>query len=285
MQIGRAWTVRQATFGDRDRLSRLVGEAQRVMLRFRSDRLAVYLTEEPFLLLEEAGRLKGFLVCLARRPPLAALAAAGLSDDVAVSSWLDHLLTPCIAHLRAGGTTALTYTGSAAWLTGPLQGRGFQLISHIVTFEKANLSIPHEGNQTVDVRPVESADMPALVALDALVFHPRWRNSVDTLTRWKEVVPFFVVGVVEESVVGCCCCSVIEPGHGYLIRMAVHPSWQGRGVGTRLVAETVRFFGRAGARRITLNTQEENERAQRLYRKFGFRLMGREATALWRKLQ
>jgi ribosomal-protein-alanine N-acetyltransferase len=83
---------------------------------------------------------------------------------------------------------------------------------------------------------------------------------------------------------GYCCCSTSDPGHGQLIRIAVHPLWQGKGLGSRLMAEAIRFFQAAGVRHITLNTQEENERAQQMYRRFGFRLVGQEATALWREL-
>ena len=93
-------------------------------------------------------------------------------------------------------------------------------------------------------------------------------------------MPFFVVAVKEEELAGYCYGS-LEEGHGHLIRMAVHPAWQGQGVGSRLVAEAMRFFQQADVQLVTLNTQEENERAQRLYRKFGFQLTEREAVALW----
>jgi len=187
METGNVWTVRQATPADEGQLRQLMARAGRVALCFHGDNLAGHLIREPFLLAERAAKLRGFLAFFMRRPPQAALVAAGLADDWAISPWLDRLLPRCIAYLRARG----------------------------------------------------------------------------------------------EEPVGYCYCSV-EKEHGHLIRMAVHPAWQGRGIGTRLLAEAVRFFQQAGARLVTLNTQEENERAQRLYRKFGFRLTGREAVALWR---
>lgn len=284
MEIGatRVWSVRQATPGDEGPVRRLIERAERVAMRFPAEELVDYLTRKPFLLAEEGGGLRGFLACRVSRPPRAALVAAGLADDWAISPWLDRLLPRCVAHLRASGATSLSYIGSAAWLTGPLQVREFRLVSNIVAYEKTGWAIPGVGNQAVWVRPVRPADFPALVALDALVFHLLWRNSVAALRQWRETMPYFVVAVVEEPV-GYCYCST-KGEHGHLVRMAVHPAWQGRGVGTRLVAEAVEFFRRTGAQLITLNTQEENERAQRLYRKFGFRLIGREAVALWMDL-
>lgn len=284
MEAESVWVVRQVTPADEGRLRRLIARAERVVLRFPAGDLADYLAREPFLLAEKAGRLRGFLACFMSWPPQAALAAAGLADDWAIAPWLDRLLLHCVAHLRARGVTSLSYVGSATWLTGPLQDRGFSLVSHIVAYEKIGWTIPDKGNRVVQVRPVRPADFQALATLDALDFHPLWRNSVEKLERWRKTLSYFVVAVAGEGPVGYCYCSVGEKGRGYLIRMAVHPAWQGQGIGTRLVVEAVRFFRRAGVRRVTLNTQEENERAQRLYRKFGFRLMGREAAALWRNL-
>jgi ribosomal protein S18 acetylase RimI-like enzyme len=277
------WRVRQATLADEGQFRQLIERAERVVLRFHTKDLANYLAQEPFLLAEESGRLRGFLAFFMPRPPQAALAAAGLADDWAISPWLDRLLSHCVICLRTRSATALSYLGRAAWLTEPLQERGFRLVSHVVAYEKSGWAIPDEGNQAVSVRPVRSTDFSDLVTLDALVFHPLWRNSIGTLKRWKEISPYFVVVVTGDKPVGYCYCSV-EKGHGHLIRMAVLPAWQGRGVGARLLAEAMHFFRQVGTWLVTLNTQEENEQAQRLYLKFGFRLMGREAVALWMDL-
>ena len=278
------WTVRQATSADEGRLRRMLENAQRVMLRFGAADLGKYLAQEPFLLAEDAEKLQGFLSWVVRLPQQGALAAAGLGDEVDVAYWLDLLLLASIARLREGGVTALSYTGSAVWLLEALQGRGFQLISHIASFEKTGWSIPQERNQDVVVRSAGPPDFEALVALDAPSFHPRWRNTLESLRKWWESLPYFVVAMMDERVVGYCYCSTGEPGQAHLIRVAVHPSWQGQGIGSRLMAEAILYFQGVGARHITLNSQEENERAHKLYRRFGFRKAGREATALWREL-
>lgn len=288
MTVGAAasnrWTVRQATPGDESGLLRLIERAGRVVLRFHPKELADYLSRKPFLLAEKAERLRGFLACFVSHPPRAALAAAGLADDWAILPWLDRLLPPCQAYLHEFGVTSLSYVGAAAWLVGPLQARGFHLVSNIVAYEKRDWAIPENGDQTIKVRPAQPADFSALVAMDAMDFHPLWRNSAETLSQWRETLPYFVVAVAGEKRVGYCYCS-LEDKHGHLVRMAVHPAWQERGIGTRLVAEAVGFFRQAGTQLITLNTQEENKVAQRLYRNFGFQLIGQEAVALWKDLQ
>jgi ribosomal protein S18 acetylase RimI-like enzyme len=186
--------------------------------------------------------------------------------------------------LRAGGSVSLSYVGPATWLAEPLQDRRFRLLDHSVAYETTDLTVQHPGNPAVEVRPAQPADFESLVELDELDFHPVWRNSLETFRKWRQMLPYFVVAGLGENLVGYCTCSLLSPGHGHLARMAVHPHWQGLGIGTRLLAEAGRFFREAGAHRVTLNTQEGNQRAQWLYRQTGFRLVGREAVALWRDL-
>ena len=64
--------------------------------------------------------------------------------------------------------------------------------------------------------------------------------------------------------------NALDGDYGYLVRIAVHPSASGQGIGVRLMAEAIRFFEHARATRIMLNTQDDNIRAHRLYEWFGF---------------
>jgi ribosomal protein S18 acetylase RimI-like enzyme len=62
----------------------------------------------------------------------------------------------------------------------------------------------------------------------------------------------------------------VDEGSGHLVRIAVHPSFNHKGIGTRLMAEAVRFFQKAQVSPIMLNTLEDNYQAHRLYEWFNF---------------
>ena len=64
--------------------------------------------------------------------------------------------------------------------------------------------------------------------------------------------------------------NALEDEFGYLVRIAVHPSVNGQGVGVRLMSAAITFFQQAHVLRIMLNTQDDNTRAHRLYEWFGF---------------
>jgi putative acetyltransferase len=61
------------------------------------------------------------------------------------------------------------------------------------------------------------------------------------------------------------------------LTVAVHPAWQGRGVGRRLFEQLFAAVerDRPGVHRVELKARESNARAIRLYESLGFRIEGR----------
>src|SRR5262249_14841056 len=57
---------------------------------------------------------------------------------------------------------------------------------------------------------------------------------------------------------------------GYVQRLAVAPAAQHRGLGRALLNDGLRWLRTRGARRVYVNTQEDNERALALYLQAGF---------------
>jgi L-phenylalanine/L-methionine N-acetyltransferase len=63
--------------------------------------------------------------------------------------------------------------------------------------------------------------------------------------------------------------------HAASLGMAVDPEWRGRGIGAALLGEAFRWAGWAGVEKVFLTVYPHNDRAIKLYRKFGFVEEGR----------
>jgi len=281
--------VRQAAPADEEAVQQLMRRARWVEAPFEIAEVGHYLEREPFLLAWEASpapapagrgrkRLRGFLAAALSRAWAARLYAVVVSDLWSVASALHVLLPPCEEILRDQGAAYLVYLGATKWLTVPLEREwGFRLHTAVVGYEKVDWHIPARGNQKVSIRPVRREDIPALVEVDAAAFHPIWQNGPRAFARFQQTEPVFIVAEMQGQVVGYLFGRVnLDTQHAHLIRVAVHPTWQGRGIGVRLLAEGLDALREAGAEFVTLNTQQDNQRSQRLYRWFGFRRIGEE---------
>jgi ribosomal protein S18 acetylase RimI-like enzyme len=63
--------------------------------------------------------------------------------------------------------------------------------------------------------------------------------------------------------------------HVASLGMAVAAEWRGKGVGSALLAETIRWAEEMGVEKLALSVYPHNEAALALYRKFGFQEEGR----------
>src|SRR5581483_669738 len=161
------------------------------------------------------------------------------------------------------------------WLRSSLLLKGFLPHRRLYAYDKYDYAIPTPGNQEVTIRSLhigdslEDGDLPALQVLEEACFEPLWRYDSVAFSDIAATHPYFVVAELNGRVVGYQF-NTLEGDAGYLIRIAVHPSVNGQGIGARLMAEAMRFFKQANVSRIMLNTQEDNYHAHRLYEWFGF---------------
>lgn len=146
----------------------------------------------------------------------------------------------------------------------------------------------------IRVVPMELADIPQVVAIDHRSFSLPWSASSYRFELTENHASHFHVAVNTEPqpirnfiqrlrylgqppprpVVGYIGYWLIED-EIHISTIAVHPDWRGRGIGDQLLRVALTQAAEAEAVMVTLEVRVSNTVAQRLYRKYGFEVVGR----------
>ena len=114
--------------------------------------------------------------------------------------------------------------------------------------------------------------MDTLLHIDRAAFTPFWRFDEHGLREAIEATSSSTVLLIRDADGGATGFAIVGFGSAisYLQRVAVHPDWQGQGMGRSLLRVAARKARSAGARVMLLNTQQDNDPALRLYVQEGF---------------
>jgi [ribosomal protein S18]-alanine N-acetyltransferase len=269
-----ATQVRLLTSNDLPLVLRLLNTSEFIYQRFTPEELPMLLKHYPAVGMFNGDSMSGFLLSQTVNPPSAWIGGFGVSwtESREYISLLEMLLEQLTKHLIKRGVRYLYYSGNDMqndWLRDVLLVRSFALHRLLYAYDKYDYSVPSTGNPDVKLRPVEKRDIPALLAIEEACFEDFWRYEALSFEDIAATHPYFVVAELNDKVVGYQF-NALEDKFGYLVRIAVHPSVNGQGIGVRLMSEAIAFFQQAHVLRIMLNTQDDNKRAHRLYEWFGF---------------
>lgn len=275
--------VRAITQGDLRSIMRMVDTAWRVHIRVPPVELGAKIKVLPGVLAEDQSGLRGFMVMEPQRPYVALIIAAALRDTWSVRPYLDLLLPEVERAVQTEGLPALAHIGNVAWLVEDLQKRGFETREWIVAFERHGTEPPPATAAPAQLRSAHSSDLPTLLTLDGLAFNHIWRKSAGNLNEALASADSFTVAEVEGQLAGYTWYERYNL-HAHLTRLAVHPAYQGRGIGAQLLHWAIVNALESGVNMITLNTQENNERSRSLYERFGFVYTRQRMPVLWKNL-
>lgn len=143
-----------------------------------------------------------------------------------------------------------------------------------------NRDLPPAEPQAFIIRPFEANDLDEVLALLAMI--PANRHMTDD--QWRDVAlrlreapgvevfvaqithaPSLIIGFVALSVV-----RTLTEGRGFISDMAVLPTYQGRGVGTKLLEMVIRRASQISLTTLLVNTERANDRVRALYARSGF---------------
>ena len=270
------YAVRRATRDDVGAISETLLQAERVAW-YTDVRSAEQLVErQDVLLVERGGRLTGICGLAIAPQSVARIQVFASRERWRTREVLRALLETVPSTLREEGVETLAFVGPDPWLLAELAAHGFHRVNAILTLHKQSFEVPDHGNRDVIVRPMRPADLSQLVAIDKAAFVPLWRNTEETFQEYREQRSDWSVAELEGTIVGYSCLN-LSGRHGHITRIVVHPRYQGQRIGVRLLTEAIATLAKSGAFGVTLNTQQDNERALRLYKWFGFRSLGKEA--------
>jgi ribosomal-protein-alanine N-acetyltransferase len=134
--------------------------------------------------------------------------------------------------------------------------------------EPSTFALSIRGMTRRDIRAVRRIERAAFQdAWPARTFETELRNGfADYFLAVRPGVPEAVLGYAGVWYM---------PEQVHLVTIGVHPDSQGRGVGSRLLVEVFRRAERSELATVALEVRASNERAQALYRRFGFEEVGR----------
>jgi len=148
------------------------------------------------------------------------------------------------------------------------------------------------------IRPMETGDVPAVVAIDRMSFPTPWQAS-SYLYELKHPTQSFYYTLLKSAtndpapsrqgwlfrlrallnppqdsrVIGYVGCRW-RPAEAHISTVAVHPDWRGKGLGELLLLVAMENALEQGVDVVSLEVRPSNHVAQRLYRKYGFRFTG-----------
>lgn len=125
-----------------------------------------------------------------------------------------------------------------------------------------------EETSTINFRPMNEADIPALVSLEAESFYDAWNENMLRNEIANQLTTYLIMEVAGR-LVGYAGFWLVA-GEAQITRVAVLDAERGQGYGTRLTAALVNKAWELGAEAITLEVRESNLAAQRAYLTCGF---------------
>lgn len=191
-----------------------------------------------------------------------------------------------IAAAAADGCDAAVTAALAPPEQEPFLAVGFAVHERLHLLERSVDDLPVLA-AAADLRRGRRSDRPRILAVDAAAFSAFWHLDPTGLDDALDATPssrLRVASVPGDATVVGYAITGRAGSRGYLQRLAVDPSAQGRGIGAALVVDGLRWLRRWGAREVLVNTQEANDAALSLYERLGFRRRTEGLAVLRREL-
>ncbi|MGB5233927.1 MAG: ribosomal protein S18-alanine N-acetyltransferase [Candidatus Macondimonas sp.] len=120
-------------------------------------------------------------------------------------------------------------------------------------------------------RPLTLQDLPAIMAIERRAYEFPWTTGIfsDCLR-----VGYTAWGLEEFATLRAYCITSIAAGEAHILNLCVDPSYQGLGLGGRLLGRMLDLARKRQVERVLLEVRPSNEQAMALYHRYGFSKVG-----------
>lgn len=125
------------------------------------------------------------------------------------------------------------------------------------------------------IRRADEPDLPAILAIEEKSFATAWTEDFFRHELHNPISRFYVLEK-DKKIVGYIIIWIVAD-ESHIANIAVHPEFRSAGLGGKLLNFAFEIAQRNGAKTITLEVNEHNEAARRLYEKYRFSVTGRRS--------
>jgi ribosomal-protein-alanine N-acetyltransferase len=277
MIIKRELHIRPVQPQDRQKLANLIQFEVYVHRHLDWRQPLDWIGTSPYLVVERGAEFLASLACPPDPPQVAWIRLFAARSKISVAKAWNTLWSAALDELQiielANSVAAISLW---SWFSELLLVSGFCEANRVVMLSWERVETTPQGNHPgVLIRSMSLDDVPSVERVDAASFAPIWQNSLANLDLAYRQAAVATVAENDGEILGYQI-STAAPVGGHLARLAVLPSYQGKGIGSALVQDLLWQFRRRGAQRVTVNTQKDNLASLALYRKAGFLSTGEE---------
>jgi ribosomal-protein-alanine N-acetyltransferase len=283
--------ARIASPADRAALSKLLAETWRRHGITALEEQAALLASGASAIAFSGEAAAGFLGVALREPAgapaeeWADLPLVALNPDAPAAGLLGALFEAACPELERRGVHGVASLTPEGWLRDGLLANDFVEVDQVVGYARRGSRRAPAFEPAAVLRPAGVDALDAILALNAAAFDPLWQYDASVIMSWLISADHAVLAEVGGRPAGFALSSRGASGqYTYLVRVAVDPAFQGRGIGRQLVADAIRFADQDDAPGVALNTQASNAASRRLYEGLGFEPAGQTLAVLVRAL-
>jgi [ribosomal protein S18]-alanine N-acetyltransferase len=268
--------VRKATSTDKQKIANLIHFGTFVHRHLDWHNPLDWINQQPFVILERGNNILATLACPPDPPEISWIRLFAADVAIPIDEAWKAVWDQSLRQLTEKNVRKVVVIPLHDWLLGLVYRNGFKATIRVITMIwKSQFLPPPKRINSMVIRPMTVGDIEDIASLDAAAFNPLWCNSRSSIEiAFRQAAIASVVDL--NGIIAGYQISTSNQMGGHLARLAIHPQFQGSGIGYSLLYELLTQFDRRRARQVSVNTQEDNSISLYLYEKAGFVRTGEE---------